>query len=287
MSRHRIVHLSCTCKSQFWESLCGPNVRSCNCYYGPSPPYTEPSTYNITIELTPCDPCECRLWFDPHLQGNIGDDIRYYSGVVQGTADKVVTIPQGDTDLLAVGSTSEVNIFAVCYSEGDGSTADVYWRDSYIRVKPTDLHELMAKEVTHRTYGQLPSHPASPIGLQYEFTGPLVQGASGDVHVSLVDATLGSLSNTGFSSSISNPCECNEADCEVLATGSADESHSGKAVKLGSGNYFNTIPTTQLVTTKTYALCYSSNSETGTQHSGNFFDSGVRLTVPKVSSCYP
>jgi len=219
------------------------------------------------------------------IAGNLGNNLRRYSGVLQGTAGKVATIPQAPNNLLDPGTLTEAYIYAVCYSDGDGSTTDVNWRDSYVRVKPTNLHEFMTKEVTHRTYGQIPSHPA---GLQYEYTGPLNTGSTGEVHVALVDATLGTLASTGFSTSISNPCECAGAACSALSTGTADDAHSGKAMRKESATtpgtyYFDTIPSTQLVTSKVYALCYASNSVDGDANTGNFFDSGIRLTVPKVT----
>jgi len=58
--------------------------------------------------------------------------------------------------------------------------------------------------------------------------------------------------------------------------------HTGKAKPGAADRSVSTIATTQLLTTKSYALCYSSDS-TVTQHTGNFFDSGIRLTIPKLT----
>jgi hypothetical protein len=209
----------------------------------------------------------------PVTTGGFGNDMKRYSGKMTATG-REVTILQATNNLLFSGIASTAESYAICYSEGDGSNTDVYWRDSYIRVKTSELYSFISKEVTHKTFGQLPSHPS---GLEYIYGGSLV--ATG--WVSLVDATLGTLANTGFATAIYNPCECAGANCANLATGSADESHSGKAKATISK--VTAIPTTQLWTNKTYALCYSKDSSTITQHSGNFFDSGIRLTVPKVT----
>jgi len=208
--------------------------------------------------------------------GGFNANEKRYSGTVTGgSTDKLVTIPQATNELLYAGTLTTAHVFAVCYSDGDGSATDNNWRDTYVRVKTSEIDSFITKEVTHRTVGQIPSHP---VGLTYVYSGSLPV----EKYVSLVDASLGTQSSTGFATAISNPCECADAACTTLATGSLDTLHTGKAKPGAADRSVSTIATTQLLTTKSYALCYSSDS-TVTQHTGNFFDSGIRLTIPKLT----
>jgi hypothetical protein len=188
------------------------------------------------------------------------------SGPMQaGTSDKDITVPQGATNLLA-GNNAE---FAVCYTDGDGGNTDVLWRDSYIRVKSTDLATYSTKSVTHRTYGQIPHHAA---GLEYTYAGAIVAGK----YVSLVDETLGTYGSAvtpALGVNIPNPCECTGGACNTLAKTTAGASATG--VAQAAGFIISGHATTQMDTSKVFALCYSSDNT-------EYFDSGIRITIPKV-----
>ena len=218
---------------------------------------------------------------------------RLTSGVMQG-AGKVLTVVQQNGNLmkLGAGNAAGIQAFAVCYTDGDGGANDNGWRDSYIRVKMTHVETFGTKGVSHRAFGQIPAHDVvslqgTPKGLLYTLSGTIPAGPAPGVagsHIALVDATLGALdpSTSGFNTGIHNPCECSDSGCTTLATASEDVAHSGKVALTQDELGTDILPTDQLTSDRLYALCYSSSSNPSSAHTGYFFDSGIRLTVPKV-----
>jgi hypothetical protein len=189
-----------------------------------------------------------------------------YSGVMQATGRRVRVL---QSSLLGAASNA---YFAICYTDGAGSNSDNYWRDSFIRVKTSEVLDYGTKGVAHRTYGQIPHHAA---GLLYAYTGALTTNK----YISLTHEENGPAYQPSYlANGIHNPCECTSTGCAnmirqsyatsqpTLTTGEAQA--SGKNV-----NLHNTKP---LDSTKVYAVCYSGDDTT-------YFDSGVRLTVTKLT----
>jgi len=213
-------------------------------------------------------------------------DQRLYTGVATASGTQVV-FGQITGNLLYFGTPAVAQIYTVCYSEGVGDVNDNGWRDSYIRLKLSEVESIATKGVTHRTTGQLPRHIA---GLTYSAVTRM--GIAFTHHISLVDATLGTATSgsiataTGWAKPIVNPCECQGAACSTTATATADATHSGKAVHLANSNNYVSLDTQSLSSSALFALCYSDDSLNGNVHTGNWFDSGIRLTVSKIKGIY-
>lgn len=171
------------------------------------------------------------------------------SGQYNGT--RTIVIPQ-TAALLDIDAR-----FAICYAEGDGSASDSTWRDSYIRMGVTKLYQVMSLQVTHTTWGQVDSRPQLPITLS--------GGLADDSTVSLVESTL----NNG------QPCESSSA------AAAADSQHSGP---VKSSSYQATLDTSSMDTASEYAVCYAEG--TGTTADTSWSDSGIRLTLSRVSEIF-
>jgi hypothetical protein len=160
--------------------------------------------------------------YNPCVEGSVAAAAadETYSGpsLQAGGSDKIVTIPQAP--FLAVDTE-----FAICYAEGaasltaeafyalnfktlgsfdDGTTSDVTWRDSYVRIRISKLLSVASHLVTHVTDGSL----ARVSDLQVtHYSNPYVER-----WLSLVDDTLGA----------NFPC-----DYGLIAAQSAGSQYSG------------------------------------------------------------
>jgi len=175
----------------------------------------------------------------------------YHSGAIQPTGayagTKTISIPQTQA-LLDVDTQ-----FAVCYAEGDGSTSDTTWHDSYIRMKVSKLYQIVSKRVPHYTWGQIDSMP----NLNVTLAGGLLSNST----AALVEASL----NSGF------PCAPSEA------ASPADALHSGPSQ---GSNSHAILDTSAMSTTVEYAVCYAEGS--GSALDTSWRDSGIRVTLSPV-----
>jgi hypothetical protein len=162
-----------------------------------------------------------------------------------------VQIPQSIT-------LSESKTFAVCYAETDGSTTDSTWRDSYIRLQMSKIQSISSHLVTHTTTGQI----ASVSSLELTYAGSL----GNNKWVSLVDSTLSS----------NLPCSVG-----TVAAASAGTSHSGVVQAGATDKVVKPVDTTVMSTAKTFAVCYT---EAGGGTSATWIDTGIRLTLSKITS---
>ena len=128
-----------------------------------------------------------------------------FTGAVVASGS-TITIPQGSTNLLLKDAAQAIE-FALCYTEGTGSTTDTLWRDSYIRVVPSDISSFANMLVTHKTYGMITAHAAGTTlpnkGTVFEYAGALANAMT----IALVDETLGT-QNFAQTATISQPCDC-------------------------------------------------------------------------------
>jgi len=185
------------------------------------------------------------------------------SGAMIASAAKLFTVPQGANNLLETAGMG----YAVCYAEGDGSATDLTWRDSFIVLKTSDVSTFSALGVVHKTYGQVPHHVA---GVVFAYGGAL----GVNKFISMVDETKGSYHpTTSFVNSIPNPCECSGAGCNDKAKTAAGTTATGVATAVTKN--IATMATTALDTSKTFAVCYSTDNAL-------FKDSGIRVTIPKA-----
>jgi hypothetical protein len=164
--------------------------------------------------------------------------------------------------------------YAVCYTAGDGSTLDRGWEEAGIRIELSKIESLQAHAVKHVTNGQIARVGGSKIiwdgsrhvttevaDLKLTLTGSL----GGDKWVSLVDETF----NANY------PC----ANSTIAAAG-YDSLHSGAAQASSSVVAFDTKG---MSTTQTFAACYTEGDGTS---SAAWFDSGIRLTVSKMTEIH-
>jgi len=164
---------------------------------------------------------------------------RHYTGAVNATG-KVFTIPQNlaSEDLLYEGTYGERE-YAVCYAEGRGDIYDNTWRDSYIRLKASQLEALTSKGVTHRTLGQLPHHVA---GIDYTMVGPLTALTDKWISFVLANSTVMSGGSADyFGREVYNPCGSPSQADHV-----ADEHHTVKSRALPASAVIDTMDTTGL-----------------------------------------
>jgi len=218
--------------------------------------------------------------------GHTADSV--HSGPLQAASgSKVVTIPQ--STLLDASK-----VYAMCYAEGDGSNTDATWRDSYIRVRISQIRAVSAHLVTHTTaghiasVGSLPLTPSEISRGQTERVGVFkltyIGSLATNKWVSLVDATLGG----NFPCSLEHDGLGNYTNHAVAA---ADAIHSG-VLQAGSGDKAVTFHSATLDTTKTYAVCYSdgTNENTTTMAGldwvGNsvWHDSSLRLSLSEIQT---
>jgi hypothetical protein len=184
---------------------------------------------------------------------------------------RTVTVAASTLDAQAGGAVDVV--YAVCYDDGAGDSNSLTWKDTYIRIKLSELTSFETKGVVHKTTGQIPSHKAS---LDYTYAGVL----PGSKHISLVHAELGPASVSGFTKTYPNPCVGAIAG---VSLSNKDSTHSGSCQGQGTGGRkVNSLDTEGLDTTKVFALCYASG--TGNTGDVSWRDSGIRLTVSSLTS---
>jgi hypothetical protein len=101
--------------------------------------------------------------------GSTSSDSRQKTSVITAV-NHVVVIEQSTGDLIR-GPGYGVNrndtlgkTYTFCYAVNTGGWGDLTWRDSYVRVVPSDVISFGAKSVEHLTYGVIPHHEA---GLEY------------------------------------------------------------------------------------------------------------------------
>jgi hypothetical protein len=162
---------------------------------------------------------------------------------------KAVTIPQ--STLL-----DETKTYAVCYSSTNGGTTDDSWADAAIRIKISKIRSVSSHSVTHETSGQV----ATVSTLQLSYTGTLADNQ----WLSMVDSSL----NAAF------PCASGS-----VAAANADTQHSGIS-QAGSSDKTVTLDTSSLSSAAVFSVCYSEGSGSSTD---SWFDSGIRLTVSKMT----
>jgi hypothetical protein len=216
----------------------------------------------------------------PFMAG--GPETARTSGRIQATNGQF-TIPQ--STLLDAATE-----YAVCYSEVDGSHTDYTWRDSYIRLKMSKIEKLSittpfvvigtttASKVTttidHRTVGQIPNQLGAE-QVKYTLTGSLTVGCS-TCKLRFVNAH--SVAATDANSGIQNWNPCSTANSLSSCT-TAPCSHAGPftITVSSSEQHVVSVDTTKLDTTKVFAVCY-------TEDNSAYTDSGIRLTVPKLTT---
>jgi hypothetical protein len=174
--------------------------------------------------------------------------------------------------------------YTVCYSHVGGNAASVDWYDSYIRFQMTEIGHFGTKSVMHKTYGQIPLHKS---GLVYDYLGRLPTGKK----IALVkddstDATITSAVE-GYSQELTTPCMAAKAAGTPGATLSGAQATEAlnAQVDLHSG-VVRTLDTTALETSATFALCFAlgDGSNSATQSTSGWLDSGIRLTVSKLTT---
>jgi hypothetical protein len=206
------------------------------------------------------------------------------AGVAQATRSKPMSFDAaGNMEITLDQSTqaldpTESETYTVCYAKGGGATSDITWRDSYIRFKVSEISSLITMGVTHTTTGQIPN--VVPIttgidgnaaaGVRYTYDGSLATGK----HISFVDATL----NNGLP--CSDASSSGSSASGALSAWGSKETHSGSHTAVASTSYVQTLDTTYMDTSKTFALCYASG--TGDTSDTSWKDSGIRVTLPKI-----
>jgi hypothetical protein len=201
-------------------------------------------------------------------------DATHSGSLKAASGTKTVTVPQATFF-------NENKIFALCYAETSGNTADTTWRDSYVRFKISKLEKLSSHSITHLTDGTI----ARVSDLKLTYAGTLANA----LYISLVDQTINS----------NNPCDqCSWCPELNYVTGSAaghaaDTQYSGP-VQAASGTKDVTVNTMGMSTAKTFSVCYAESGGTqrdvSTTNTGQMVmfttwaDSGLRLTISKVTT---
>ena len=174
-----------------------------------------------------------------------------HSGSLQSVSGThAVVIPQ---EVLLSGS----NLYSVCYAEVDGSIFDTSWRYTGIQVRTTLIESISSHSVQHRTFGQIAAHSS----LQLVYGGILAMYK----WLSIVDSSLNG----------NNPCALG-----TVAGSASDTTHSGP-LRGGAFTKIVQVDTTQLLKTSSFAVCYT---EAVGDTTASWIDSGLRLTISKVSS---
>lgn len=169
--------------------------------------------------------------------GNTTDYSRQKTTATQAVMG-VVTIPQPSGSLIKgpvqVGDTYGAlgKVYTVCYAENSGSDTDLSWRDSFIRLTPSDILSFGTKNVAHRTYGVIPHHDS---GLEYVYSlTPGVwmdSGATGNHFITLVEATT---TDEFWEEAAGRPATVVAGSIRVSFTGSAVPVSVGSRVKIGN-----------------------------------------------------
>ena len=168
------------------------------------------------------------------------------------------------------------NTYAVCYAAGTGLANDTTWRDSYVRVKISKMESISAHSLTHKTNCQI-----ARVGGTYEsWDGNAYQ----TVQVADLELTYsGSLDNQKWVSLVNQALdESQPCDSGAVATGSAGTAYSGVLQPAGASSKMVSVDTLGMSTTLTFAVCYAETN--GTAADNTWADSGIRLTVSKVTS---
>jgi len=191
---------------------------------------------------------------NPCLVGTIAAAVAdsTHSGPFQAMASNKTALVPFTTSL------DETKIYTVCYAEGDGTTSDTTWRESFVRIRLSLITSITTHNVAHTTTG----HIANFAGLEVIYAGALAN----QKWVSLVESTAEHLNY---------PCQHG-----AVAAASADTSHSG-VYQSGAANTLLTMDTTGLDTTSTYAVCYTNSVGDA---SATWIDSGLRITIAKVQT---
>lgn len=207
------------------------------------------------------------------------------TGSADGTGDLsvntvtgIVTVTQGtllgDAGTYTTLATREALIFAVCYGEGGGAANTLEtWRDSYVRLKITELQSLITVGVTHKTTGQIPN-VVSTDQLRFNYVGTLDHSK----YLSFVDASA----NSGLPcvGAYAGKSPAGFSHAQLSAWGDAT-TNSGVRQAVTSKKFVEDFDTSYMDTSKTFALCYT-DSITGGATSATWADSGLRVTLPKV-----
>jgi hypothetical protein len=158
-----------------------------------------------------------------------------------------------------------VSTYTTCYCnlidlESDGSNNGVDYqtcRDSYIHMKPTVVQTITAYGQEHRTTGQVASRALTVLAVDKGLQSLFPDSSAGMLEFR--DETLN-----------------NYHPCQVNITNSQPGDTSGQFANQGDGSVH--LKTDSLEASRTYAVCYSVNG-------GQVFeDSGLRLTVPKITA---
>jgi len=200
----------------------------------------------VDVALNSNNPC-----LVPTIAAAVADAT--HSGAIMDVyGNKTIVVPQ--TIFL-----DENKNFAICYATGSGSTSDMSWRDSYMRIRMSMVNSIIAHSVTHTTTG----HIASLSSLLVTYTGNLAN----NMWISFVEADASDHHNY--------PC----SSAANVAAG-ADSVHSGVMQSGGSDKTF-TFDTTGMDTLKTFSVCYTDADGDAT---ATWVDSALRITVGKLSS---
>jgi hypothetical protein len=182
--------------------------------------------------------------------GGGSSDNRLQSGVASAASgSSKVVVAQATGDLLDPSKR-----YAVCYAEGDGSTSDSTWADSYVRVTITLLEGVVHHGAIHGTTGTLPNTGdriddggrctginSGECDLKLKYTGSL--GAV-DTYISLVEEARSSMTiATSSTQTMSAYVPCN---------GTTDSDHAAS-----SNKYTGIISTSATVSNNNVYYNYS------------------------------
>jgi len=164
-----------------------------------------------------------------------------------------------EVSLSTAGLLPNAHGYTICYTDGDGSSTDIGWRDSYVRVQMSHVTSIQATGVTHTDHGHLANHDGQ-VPLEVEYSGSL---AVAGYTLSLVEETYND----------NDPCnDPNIAD----GSNTAEELHSLSSV--AGSDWKVLIKTSHLDTTRQYAVCYL--DENGIQ----WYDSGIRTRITELTN---
>jgi hypothetical protein len=206
----------------------------------------------------------------------------------QNPAACLATVAQSSGNLLDASKT-----YAVCYAEERGTITDHTWRDSYIRLKISEITSFKVKiplmhqtakaltdqsttVIPHYVVGQIPSQKPNE-QVTYEVDG-LIGGATTKIH--LIDSATGADEDTYSGISNKDPCK---------GLANPGFSNPGGSVNVPGNKIVTDLHTTAgvlgpraagdaLDASKVYSLCYTKNNGVA------WYDSGIRLTIPKLTS---
>jgi hypothetical protein len=232
-----------------------------------------PSRYAMTAAEAK-NPC-----VQPFLASRKAGEESTVTGAITANGQKTITVAQGT--LLDASKT-----YAVCYAESRGTYTDHTWRDSYIRLKISQIESLDvmiplvnvgSSDITDtswttipiRTVGQIPNQIANQ-QVKYRVDGTIAGHASAH-KIFLKDATTNVQRDAASGIENPDPCDVNNVGNIIATNAGTIVTTSNKDVKA--------YDTSSLDASKLYALCYTTNAGAGTTWS----DSGIRITVPKLT----